>query len=471
MSKKDQYHHFIPRFILREFQSGAKKSNKERQEEFKNTGVVNERVYFYNVKDSSLEHRLISTVYGETNLYRNVTNVEQMDEIEEKFSKLDGHCAKLIQDLHKRLDGSAPDQRTYPIMRKDLDQLRKFLFLMHFRNAGLCDSYFDPEHPDHRGVRDVLKKRWAQAPGAKSAKDVWLHAVKYYLDTSHSEILRQVAEKAPKMSDPTLLDSHTLENVGLMDAITYQQQAGFYYLSIVRAAPGHEFILGNNSFGLWEGLLGPGADGLHRIYIVSPRIALILRLNAYSSGLQTPQLLQMTHSDIISINLPRPKSTFAFSGRENNLFRAEYRASPAAERDLFTFPITRLSAAQTFMINNVVLQNIPIHGSLTFKDPSCMQITLNQFWSLDYISVDLVVAVKYLSLVHIMMLLLHGQPDDFNVPLDRDFVLTVTDGELVIKTATVLKKAAARKKRKGKRKGEASKSLLTVQGSIRGLTA
>ncbi|KAF9053388.1 hypothetical protein BJ165DRAFT_858025 [Panaeolus papilionaceus] len=457
MSKKDQYHHFIPRFILREFQSGTKKSNKERQEEFRKTGVVNERVYFYDVKNRNLEHRLIGTVYGVTNLYRDVTNVEQVDEVEEKFSKLEGHCAKIIQDLHKRLYGSASDRRTFPITRKDLGQLRKFLFLMHFRNSGLQQSYFDPEHPDHRSTRDVMEERWAQVPsGAKSSKDVWLHAMKYYLDTPHSQILLQVAERAPgKANLFTLLKTlnpDIIENADLMDAITYHQQADLFYLSVVQAAPGHEFTLGNSTFGLWEGVIGDGPTahhGVHRIYVISPRIALILRLNIYLDC--EPGLLEDTKSRILSIKLPQPSCTFGFQGSESFLAMAQYRASPASQNDLFSFPIVKLSVEETFHLNTIVLQNVGMLGSLTFKDPSCMRITLRKFWRFNN-RLTRFICFQFLSLMQTIGLAIRGQPEDFDSPPNRVFVSSTNGGEAKITTVASLSKAAARKKRKGKGK-------------------
>ncbi|PPQ72509.1 hypothetical protein CVT24_004825 [Panaeolus cyanescens] len=464
MSKKDQYHHFIPRFILREFQTGSKKTNKERQEEFKKTGIVNERVYFYQPKTGTLENRLIGTVYGVTNLYRDITNIEQVDEIEEKFSKLESHCAKLIQGLHKRLDGSATEQRSFPITRQDLGQLRKFLFLMHFRNSGLQGSYFDPEHPHHRGVRDALEKRWAQVPGAKVPKDVWLDAMRYYLNTSHAEILLQVSERAPANADfVTLLTSlrpHTVENADLMDAITYHQQADMYHLAILQAAPGHEFVLGNNTFGLWEGIMGEGTisqHGVHRVYVASPRIALILRMNLYLDAVRSPELVRDTRSDLLSISLSQAQCTFGFHGNEGFRGMAQYRASLAAQNDLFTFPIKKLTSAETFLVNAVVLQNIGIMGSLTFKDPSCLHLTLHQFWKLGSNSatspianINRLIRNNYLSLMRIVGDAIRGQPEDFDIPVNRVFLLSQTGGEAKATTAAEARSKGAIRKKKGK---------------------
>ncbi|KAG1797977.1 uncharacterized protein BJ212DRAFT_267950 [Suillus subaureus] len=59
-------------------------------------------------------------------------------------------------------------------------------------------------------------------------------------------------------------------------AYTYHTHANNYFFSIWEAAEGEEFIITDNAFGLWEGS-GRGCPDLHRIFVVSPRIALVLR--------------------------------------------------------------------------------------------------------------------------------------------------------------------------------------------------
>jgi len=61
-------------------------------------------------------------------------------------------------------------------------------------------------------------------------------------------------------------------------ALAYVNQAQSYFLCFWEAADGEEFILGDNSFGLWEGRAA-GESGLHRLFLVSPRVAVVLRGN------------------------------------------------------------------------------------------------------------------------------------------------------------------------------------------------
>jgi hypothetical protein len=61
-------------------------------------------------------------------------------------------------------------------------------------------------------------------------------------------------------------------------AIAYEQQARSHFLCFWEAAEGAEFILGHNSFGLREGKQGSDGSHLHWIFVVSPRIAAVLRI-------------------------------------------------------------------------------------------------------------------------------------------------------------------------------------------------
>ena len=47
-------------------------------------------------------------------------------------------------------------------------------------------------------------------------------------------------------------------------------------MCIWQAAVGEEFVLTDKSFGLWEGHMN-GNRGIHRLFVVSPRIVIVLR--------------------------------------------------------------------------------------------------------------------------------------------------------------------------------------------------
>jgi len=357
----------------------------QRKSEFRKTGFVDEKVWFYDIKNGTLHPRPIAGVFGVTNLYRDVRSTQDVDEIEKKFSNLESTAAGLIHDLHHNLDKPQEHGRpaTFSIVRKDLDRLRKFLFLMHYRNASLSLTYFQADHPDNEFIRSRIEKQGSKL-GLNTPREMWLHFMRYYLDTPHSEIGLQVMGFMKAIEDPLeLLKKLSSADLDVdsdnFEAMTYQSQAGMYYLGVVRAAPGEEFILGHNTFGLWEGHLGD-IPHLHRLFVISPQIALLLRLNYLRRDSPSfAKLYPLCFSNLIDIPIEGARSSAPLvnSGPEKIQM---YKASSQASGDKFEFQIVRLSKQQTYAINSVVLLNTKVDGSLAFLSGDCMRSTVRKFW-------------------------------------------------------------------------------------------
>ncbi|KAG1841435.1 hypothetical protein DFJ58DRAFT_732445 [Suillus subalutaceus] len=383
-----QYQHFIPRFILRRFQVGPVRSKIERQREFRRTGVNPEYVHYYDIATGSLDIRPIGKVYGVPNVYQDIRNTHNINELEEKLADLERHAASIIMDLHKALP-----QGTFTLKRRSLELLRKFLFIMHYRNVSYSGTYFQADHPENAGGRQWIEA-FMKAKGIQSAVETWLHFLRYYLDTSHSDIMRDAAELVEKYGEEGLqkmmTDSHIPPDLEHFPAYTYHGHANSYFFSIWEAAEGEEFIITHNAFGLWEGL-GGGCPGLHRIFVVSPRIALVLR-----HVITRPEMKEYIKpgafvSSLLNVN-PAPPTPIYASGKhgthinhvnfQSAMSLARYRSSQEGGNDSFVFKITKLSRPQTLEFNSVVLVNVRKTGSLTFLSRRSMLRTARAFRSL-----------------------------------------------------------------------------------------
>ncbi|KDR74159.1 hypothetical protein GALMADRAFT_606416 [Galerina marginata CBS 339.88] len=396
---KDQFHHVIPRFILREFKMGPKKTKQEREKEFQKSGFVDDKVWFYDIKLGTLEPRLISQVFGVKNLYRDIRNTKDVDEIEKKFSALEASVAHILHNLHNVVqdcsESSTIMNTTLPvfsIIREDLERLRKFLFLMHYRNEAHAKSYFSASHPENADIRErIVKMNKKLGLNINSPAEMWLHFMRYYLDTPHSEIGLHAfrgKESAALSGADALKGSFTVNpDAENFEAMTYHTQASMYFLGIVQAAPGQEFVLGHNTFGLWEGIVA-GESGLHRLFVISPQVAMILRLNFFRpDALNTPRswfLHTLTNSNLLDITLEPPESRAQrdFPRDEARVIDFQkYKTSMQAKRDQFNFRITRLTEEQTYAMNAIVLLNArDSDGSITFASPDRMSSTFQKFW-------------------------------------------------------------------------------------------
>ncbi|KAK0184964.1 hypothetical protein F5146DRAFT_210648 [Armillaria mellea] len=372
---RDQFHHAIPRFILRRFQSGPRKSKAERKKEIQRTREDPDRVLYYDIASGSLDVRSIGTIYGLKNLYRDASNPSNANELEEKLAVLEKDAAVVIVALHSNL---ASGKAT--LKRHDVERLRKFLFVMHYRNMG--GSYFDPDHPHGGSTIRKWLERYKAKHHCRTHTDVWLHVLRYYLDTPHSKILDHAKaiydERGMEMVHIQMFN-HVDPDIENYEALAYDLQASMSFLCIWEAHDTSEFILSNSGFGLWEGLSVSG-DSVHRVFVVSPRIVVVLRSN------WTPMFEKMgpVNSDLLKIPQERPASKLVngstgfqipegvdASSVNWNLFR-----SPD---DLFTFTITKLSLAQTDSLNAVLLKNVHHDGALTFLGKERMLRTTRAF--------------------------------------------------------------------------------------------
>ena len=315
------------------------------------TGVDVESIFFYDVTTEALQMRPVAKVYGRTNLYRDVKDLSDVDHLEAKFSRLENDASFVIRSIH----ASIPSHK-FTTTRKELALLRKFIFLMHYRNDAVSRTYFQEDHPENAPffdwIRNVKKTR-----GLRTDHDVWLHGLNYYLETPHHTMVAAaewVREERGDLRFQEMLRSRIELDIEEWYAIEYETLANYFFLGIWEAADDSEFVLSGNGFGLWEGLID-GNPGAHRLYIVSPRIAIVLRRTLLQhTQVNDPAILYSCMAEI-----PIAQTHMEYADESAMLFvddmdpeltkrtRALYRTSQKAQEDRFSLGITKLSRSQT----------------------------------------------------------------------------------------------------------------------------
>ena len=368
-------------------------SAKETRKQMRATGIDPRKVKFYDIGEQTISERSFGSVYGVTNLYRDVRNVQNVNNVEEKLSRLEGIAATTIQRLHQSVEESLS---SFVLTRDETQNLRRFLFIMHYRHAQLSTSYFDPAHPDNAIGKERMI-RMQNDLGLHTSADMWLHFLEYYLDTPHSSLIQHGAQCMKTMSTKSFIAHAPLRpDLEYFEAVPYLQQSDGYYLGFWKAAPGQEFVLGHKSFGIYEGTAIPPLE-LHKVFVVSPQITMILRsveLRAESME-QNRELGSHVRyfSDLMNIRLP-PASTHYTSGVPHfSGYTPKYEmGSPAwqAEKalhflaqhnpdDKYEFPITTLTPEQTYAVNRIVLFNTESTGSITYSSDASMLDTASRY--------------------------------------------------------------------------------------------
>ena len=167
----------------------------------------------------------IDTTYGIVNMYRDEDHAKDVDHIEKAFSRLESDAARIIQKIDKAVEKG---QVTLP--RNEVNTLRKFLFLLGYRNDGRSRQFID-ERFDEVTYNDI--KEFQTEHGLKDTKAVWLFNIKNMLDSEHWEI-----GDNPK--------------IFWVDRTDYKLEQEMYQLGFFCAPQGFEFI-NTGSMGLFEG--------------------------------------------------------------------------------------------------------------------------------------------------------------------------------------------------------------------------
>jgi len=335
------------------------------------------RIYVYDVISGRLAQRQIAKVYGRVNLYRNMKNPSDVDYLEHKLADLEREASHIIRNIHLSLPlGSIT------LAREQLATLRKFIFVMHYRHDAVSTTCFHEDNPSNASIRDWIQ-RYKERHQLQTEVDVWLEGLKYYLETPHQTIIATGEDLRERYGNGRffeMLSKRFDPDIEELYAIEYESMANYFFLGVWEAAEDTEFVLSGNGFGVWEGLIY-GNPGAHRIYVVSPRIALILRRTCFHQPHSNdPSILS---SSLAGIPISRPVIKYVNKERltnhdQDNPLLATYRNTPEAQKDTFTFTFTKLSRQQTYAVNGVIMTNAN-QSSITFSRPDAMLSTLEVY--------------------------------------------------------------------------------------------
>ena len=343
----------------------------------------------------------IETIYGVVNMYRDEENATDVDHIEKAFSRLESDAARIIQKIDKVLE-----KGEVSLPRGEVNTLRKFLFLLSYRNDHQSRQFIDEKFDEH--TYNHVKEFQAEH-GLKDTKAVWLFNIKNILDAEHWEI-----GENPKVFWANRTD--------------YKVEQEAFQLGFFCVPPGFEFIT-TGAMGLFEGspildpvvlmtlykMFGvprwrPGVQPtepsvtLTRSWPLTPRLVVMLRNRilteeafALEQGLspQTrdvmpsyfhdfPRLMaKVTYNPLLSA---ATRSMMSGSRtEEHDELRREFGEENKLDgkcinsriKDTLKFPISTLNEDQAARINVLMLEHCD--GVISFISPSSLRKSLKRY--------------------------------------------------------------------------------------------
>ncbi|KAH7093881.1 hypothetical protein BKA62DRAFT_775785 [Auriculariales sp. MPI-PUGE-AT-0066] len=157
--------------------------------------------------------------------------------VEKLLSRLESDAAMAIRKI---VDASEAGGDQVQLLRSELNTIRKFLFVMCYRNSRRAAQFIDDKFD--AGTRaDIDEHIRRYLPSGSTARDVWLQNIREILQTEYWEI----------PENPRIL---------LHDRSDFENDMRHTRFVVWRANPSREFITADNGFGLIDYIMVPVSE-------------------------------------------------------------------------------------------------------------------------------------------------------------------------------------------------------------------
>ncbi|KAL9618008.1 MAG: hypothetical protein Q9160_007256 [Pyrenula sp. 1 TL-2023] len=272
---RSQYHHYVPRFVLKPFSHPFRPSKKKDKDgPKKRFRKGQEMLYTINLAgDGEIIEAPLDKSFGLIDMYRDLRDAKNQHHLEQELSVLESQAGKIISRIRKRHEAAEKDVW---MTRKEYDTLRKFLFIMKYRGMGFhrrfqhetADEYLEDDK--ERFLKYMAKK------GFTRPMDVWFDNIKAILQLKMDPDA-QWADELPNQMYPD-------------DANWASAHIRAMYLALCSPSDkDEEFLLSENLFGIYEGPTSfsynvhsrkptPVAFTEHHVFaVISPKLMMVLR--------------------------------------------------------------------------------------------------------------------------------------------------------------------------------------------------
>ncbi|CAO1598978.1 hypothetical protein XANCAGTX0491_002726 [Xanthoria calcicola] len=274
---QSQYHHYVPRFLLRNYavhKDGSKPSTKKSG---KGKSTQPQNLNLLDLVSGELKQTWLSKNFGLQDMYRDFdkSNPDQ-HKLEKQLSVLEDEVSQILRTVKARFEvGKAEVQ----LSRKEKGKLRKFLFIMLYRNRTL-HSRFNKSKEEYDDVDRQQMLQYMEEKGFKHPRDVWFANTSAFLnadidinndkpaDTDHVDALLQALK--------TKLESQAYPP----DAqwFWYKIQGSFLSFCTPKAKE-DEFLMTQNAYSVFEGPNDTMWMDYHAFAPITPRLMMVTRSN------------------------------------------------------------------------------------------------------------------------------------------------------------------------------------------------
>ncbi|KAJ5918122.1 hypothetical protein N7454_010497 [Penicillium verhagenii] len=392
MEPRYEKHHFIPRFMLRQFApkdqppAGPLIASSD-DSRWRKRSIGKRRDFLVNKVDlekSILTQRPVSTEFALVDMYRDPGFDQNPYHLEEKLAKLESQASDIIHRAFNQFSRGL----VLELKRSELDNLRKFLFLMKYRNSGMFDRYDHDNVDDYQADDRMRMLNYMRDRNFQKPREVWFDNLRQFLDL--------------KM-DPARSWTKTLKSRVYPDdaAMMELHITGSFIAFYEPLSSGDEFLLTQNAFSIFEGPSTGTFDPLtqktefnvyyeyHNFAPLSPRLMIILRSHLLDSGGEESAILRNWRDQVTSA----VRSQHLFPGKAGSILQhlpiricqavyVQSRVTPSAffdVNDRFRFPCFKISSGHMKTINNLLLEEAYMTTSIVYHSQNSLKTSIESY--------------------------------------------------------------------------------------------
>lgn len=378
-ANRTQYHHFIPRLILRGFRQDSNNSITttltRKQKRKLNNSDKDGLLHFIQTSDGTLGTNLLSTHYGMEDMYRDMHSVNQYA-LEEELSKLESKAGEVLAKARKTF---VQPGALLTLSRPEKDVLRRFLFIMKYRNSHFFSRFNVATIDEYKEDDKEKMRKYMQKRHFKSPKEVWFDNMAVFLKV-HMD---------PRRNWHKELQLRTYPDDALLFILHVEQS----YIAFCKPqCVNDEFLLTDNVFGIFEGpnsmamdpVTGQMARGIwtewHNFAPVSASLLMVLRsVFLPGSGLGTNTGLEKAYRTLLAMHpyperavsilqdLPVRCSTNSYSSIQSGKIVLNPDFTGFSSSDYYTFQCFGLESKHVNLINSVFLEEATTATTVTYK--------------------------------------------------------------------------------------------------------
>ncbi|KAK3940284.1 hypothetical protein QBC46DRAFT_385771 [Diplogelasinospora grovesii] len=389
-----QYQHFVPQFLLKNFSHrfGKKPKGYKYQKGMYPTDIVT-RCVDLSADPAVICEKPVKRILGQMNMYHDTSQpAANQQHVEKMLSKFESDAKKVFDSITQAFEQKQPNVK---LTRDKRDLIRKFLFIMLYRSSGFYERFYHDRAEDYDANDRALLCEYMNDKGYQRPVDVWFDNLRAIIEL----------DMDPERGNWT---RDIVKRMFTEDAMWFIGHTGLYYMAICTPAnPQDEFILTDNSYGVFEGPNHFAKDGqaaktegsvhtpLHYFAPVSPKLMIVLRCsmlplpsedaNPEVKARRETMRLAVFNDYVYEVksllaDLPVAKAdnnyTEIIDGR---LYMKPGEDGRQRREHEFSFPIFPIETRHVDTINGILLDNAYRCSSVVFESDASFARTLEWY--------------------------------------------------------------------------------------------